>query len=123
MSELVRSASGGDADAIEGLLSLALSDDSADSSTGQQARETLHDILEEDDEQALEARGEGIARTRRLARLEAQAQCFELVEKDGTLVPRMPDFLLQAAGRHAAERGYHVTGDEIRRVLASRRDR
>ncbi len=121
LSELTRAADAGDADAIEGLLSLALSDESSDSSHGQQALATLEDLLQGDEDE--EAAGEGAARTRRLARLEVQAQCFELVERDTVVIRRMPTVLLRAAVDHASARGYHVTGDEILQQLALRQGR
>ena len=107
-ADLVRAAESGDADAIEGLLSLALSPDEGDSPLSQQALATLEDLL-----------AEGDRRPRTLAALEAEAQCFELAEKEHQIIERMPSLLLRAASRHAADRGYHVTGERISLALAA----
>lgn len=124
-SDLVRAAESGDADAIEGLLSLALSPDGGDSPLARQALATLEDLLAESQAQS-SASGHRTAedtvgrRARTLACLEAEAQCFELAEKAHQTAERMPSLLLRAASRHAADRGYHVTGERIGQVLAAR---
>ncbi len=125
-SDLVRAAESGDADAIEGLLSLALSPDDGDSSLARQALATLEDLLAEGEGEG-SAEGQGTSedrggdrRSRTLAALEAEGQCFELAEKDHRIVDRMPGLLLRAASRHAADRGYHVTGERIGQALAAR---
>jgi len=123
-SDLVRAAESGDADAIEGLLSLALSPDDGDSPLGRQALATLEDLLAEgegDGEgQGASEEASGGRRSRTLPCLEAEAQCFELAEKEHRIVDRMPSLLLRAASRHAADRGYHVTGERIGQALAAR---
>lgn len=152
-SDLARAAEAGDADAVEGLLSLVLSDEEGDSGLKERALASLEDLLgdsegAEEEEvsgdggeggRGRDAKGRtqtppeeaaadrptplsstpGVAPT--LARLEVQAQCFELVERDSHLTLRMPVLLLRAASHHAQERGYHVTGERIMQALAARR--
>lgn len=109
-ADLARAAEAGDADAIEGLLSLVLSGEEGESEFSKRALASLDDLLGEEEG---EARG--------LAKLELEAQCFELIEKDTGLTQRMPALLLRAASRHAEDRGYHVTGERITQALAARR--
>ncbi len=149
-ADLARAAEAGDADAIEGLLSLVLSGEEGESEFSERAMASLAELLEEEAGAKAEIQGHaggtegspvdpvplrpapatesraapltsrpGVARG--LAKLEVQAQCFELVEKDAGLTQRMPALLLRAAGRHAEDRGYHVTGERITQALAARR--
>ncbi len=109
-SDLSRAAEAGDADAVEGLLSLVLSGEAGESEFSERALASLEDLLGEEEGEA-----------HLLAKLEVEAQCFELVEKEAGLTQRMPALLLRAAGRHAEDRGYHVTGERITQALAARR--
>jgi hypothetical protein len=91
-----------------------------------QALATLEDLLAEGDREGSAPRPRAAAdagvthRSCTLAALEAEAQCFELAEKEHRIVDRMPGLLLRAASRHAANRGYHVTGERISQALADR---